>query len=231
MRSARKSKVETCIDKNRLTLVFAPILTKRELERIYTDVRFASTDLKPGFNVISNFSHTKLLFLNALGVFRKLFNYLLSSDSGEIIRVIQDNRIIHKQMINLSLRVPGYTPVYAPTIQEAEAKITLTQKRNGLRFNLLAHPVEIFINNQKHNGTLINISTSGCAIMVSNLQPKIKAVVEVVFILHDQKKQPNDFSIKSKVVRTENNIFAVTFMDMTEVSKNSLWNCIIASGS
>lgn len=231
MCAASKSKVESLLDENRLTLIFPPILTKKELERIYTDVRFASADLKPGFNVISDFSQTKFLFLNGLGVFRKIFNYLLSTESGEIVRVMQDNRIINKQLLNLSLRVPGYIPIYAPTIEKAEAKINRTQKRNGLRFNLQQHPAEFFVDGQKHNGTIINISSSGCAIMNSNLQPHLKSIIDVVFILRNHRKQSNKFSIKSKVVRTESDLFAVSFMNMDEASKKNLWNCIIASGS
>ncbi|MCP4343317.1 MAG: PilZ domain-containing protein [Desulfobulbaceae bacterium] len=219
------------MEKNTITLNFSKILTKKELDTIYTDVRFAVADLKPGFNVISDFSQTKLLFLNGLGVFRKIFNFILSSDSGEIIRVIQDNRIIHKQLLNLSLQIPGYVPIYSPSIEEAEAKINQTQKRNGLRFNVLQHPVEFNFGGQKHTGTIINISTSGSAIMTNKVQPEINSVVEIKFSLQDQKKQSNNFSIKAKVVRTESYVFAVTFMDVDEANKNNLWNCIIASGS
>lgn len=214
-----------------ISLNFSKILTKKDLDIIYTDVRFAVADLKPGFNVISNFSQTKLLFLNALGVFRKIFTFILSSDSGEIIRVIQESRIIHKQLLNLSLRIPGYVPIYSPTIEEAEAKINQAQKRNGLRFNLLQHPVEFVIDGQKHNGTIINMSISGSAIMTNKSQPEINSVVEIIFNLQDQKRQSNSFSIKSRVVRTESYVFAVTFMGIDEVSQKNLWNCIIASGS
>lgn len=223
-------KVETNLDDNGIILHFSKILRKKELNTFYTDVRFAVADLKPGFNVIANFSQTKLLFLNGLGVFRKIFNFILSSDSGEIVRVIQDNRIIQKQLLNLSLRIPDYIPIYAPTIEEAEAKINKTQKRNGLRFNLLQHPVEFFIDGQKHNGTIINISTSGSAIEINKLQPEINSVVDITFSLYDQKKQLNNFSIKSRVVRVESYECAVSFMDVDEASKKNLWNCIINSG-
>lgn len=231
MPAANKSKVETNLDENRITLHFSKILTKKELNTIYTDVRFAAADLKPGFNVISNFSQTKFLFLNGLGVFRKIFNFILSIDSGEIVRVIKDDCIIRKQLLNLSLRIPGYVPIYAPTIAAAEAKINQRQRRNGLRFNLLQHPVEFSIDGQKHNGTIINISTSGIAIMTNKLQPETNSVVEIMFSLHDQKKQCNNFSIRSRVVRTESYVFAVSFMDVDEASKKNLWNCIIASGN
>jgi PilZ domain-containing protein len=231
MPAANKSKVEISLEENRVTLIFPKILTKKELDTIYTDIRFAATDLKPGFNVISDFSQTKFLFLNALGVFREIFNFILSSDSGEIIRVIQDNRIIHKQLLNLSLRIPGYIPIYAPTIEEAKSKVKQPQRRNGLRFNLLQHPAEFFIDGTKNNGSFINISTSGSAIMSRKLQPEINSVVEIKFSLQDQKKQSNNFSIKARVVRAESYTFAVSFMDMDEASKKNLWNCIIASGS
>lgn len=230
MPAASKSKVETSIMENRITLIFSRILRKKELDSIYTDVRFATKDLKPGFNVISDFSETKLLYLNGLGVFRKIFNFILSNESGEIVRVIQDNRLIYKQLLNLSLRAPGYTPVYAPTIEKAQAKIKQAERRNGLRFNLLQHPVEFLIGGEKHDGAITNISTSGCAILSNSLQPEMNSPVEVIFSLNDQKRQSRRFSIKSKVVRVENDVFAVSFIDIDKNNKNNLWNCIVTIG-
>ncbi len=231
MPTADKSKIEINLNENRITLHFSKILRKKDLDTIYTDVRFASADLKSGFNVIADFSQTKFLYLNSLGVFRKIFRFILSSDSGELVRVIQDNRTIHKQLLNLSLRIPDYVPIYAPTIKEAEAKINQIQKRNGLRFDILQHPVEFILDGQTHNGTIINISTSGSAILTNNIKPEINSIVEVMFSLHDQNKQPNNFAIKSRVVRAESYIFAVSFIDVDKARKNKLWNCIIASGN
>ncbi len=226
-----KSKIDTDLENNRIILHFVPIIRKKDLINFYTDVRFICADLKPGFNVIANFSQTKFLYVNSLPVFRKIFAFILSSNSGEIIRVIQDNRIISKQLLNLSLRIPDYIPIYAPTIEEAEAKIKRPQRRNGLRFNFLQHPVEISIEGQKYNGTIMNISTSGSAIMVNNLKPKLQTFVEIKLKLTDQKKQSNNFIIKSKVVRVESDSFAVSFVDLDKASKNKLWNCIITCGS
>jgi hypothetical protein len=225
-----KSRIETNISENRITLIFAKILTKKGLDTFYTDVRFATADLKPGFNVIASFSQTKFLFLNGLGVFRKIFNFLLSSNSGEIIRVIQDNRIIYKQLLNLSLRIPGYAPVYASNIEEAESKINKPERRNGLRFNLMEHPVLYCIDGQKHNGIIKNISTSGCAILTTEIQPDIRSVIHIMFSLNDQKKQSKDFSIKSMVVRAEDDLFAVSFMGIDKTQKEALWNCIVITG-
>lgn len=230
MTVANKSIIDTSIGENRIILIFPKILTKKELDILYTDVRFAAADLKPGFNVIANFSKTKFLFLNGLSVFRKIFNFLLSSDSGEIVRVIQDNRIIYKQLLNMSLQISGYVPIYAPTIEKAEAKINQVQKRNGLRFNLLQHPVEFVIEGQKHNGIFSNISISGCAIMTNKLQPEINSVIEIKFSLLDQKKQSKNFSIKSRVVRAENDVFAVSFMDIGEKNTKELWKCVVITG-
>ncbi len=228
----KKSKIETNLKENRITLVFAKILTKKDLDSVYTDVRFTVNDLKPDFNVISNFSETKFLYLNALGVFRKIFNFILSNDCGDIVRVIQDNRIIHKQLLNLALRVPGHVPNYAPTIDEAEAKLKKQQKRDGLRFNLLKHPVELTIESQTFHGTIRNISTSGSVIITNNvLKPEKNSIVEVIFKLQDSKKEEINFSIKSRVVRTENDLFAVTFINVDESTKKILWNCIVVSGN
>lgn len=231
MPAKSKSKVETSLAQNRIFLQFSKILTKTDLDSVYTDVRFAVADLKSGFNVISDFSQTRFLFLNGLGVFRSIFNFILSNDSGEIIRVIQEDRIIYKQLLNLSLRTPGYVPIYSPTVEEAESRIKALDKRNGLRFKFNQHPVEYLMDGKKLNGAIINISVSGCAIMNNEMQPELNSVIEVIFRLHDQKKQNHSFSIKSRVTRVESYAFAVSFMGIDKVIKKNLWNCIITSCS
>lgn len=230
MSNSKKSKIQTSLSENTITLHFAKVLTKSGLEAIYTDIRFATADLQEGFNVISDFSETKLLYLNALGVFRKIFGFILSSESGEIVRVIQGNRIISRQLLNLSLRVPGYTPVYATSLEDAKSKFKKPKRRHGLRFNLLEHPVKIIIGEENHHGTITNISISGSAIFADSIAPEINSVVELAFELKDSKRQPNQFSIKSRVVRAEDNLFAVSFMDINESTRKKLWNCIVTCG-
>lgn len=91
--STVKSKVVTTIGDNKITISFFGIITSRELGSIYTDVRFGVADLKPGFNVLADFTDCKFLYLNGLITFRKIFSFLLPSECGEMIRIIDHNRV------------------------------------------------------------------------------------------------------------------------------------------
>ncbi len=227
---AKNSKVVTNIDDNKMILFFTGVITRKELDNLYTDVRFGVSDLQPGFNVISDFSNCKLLYLNGLGSFRKIFNFILTNDSGELVRVLQPNRLIQKQLLNLALRGQGYKPIYAPTIEEAESKLENSVKREGLRFHLRQHPVEYMIGDVKNKGNIINISISGCAIMPSNSQPKINSEVVINFVLNNQSTSPNTFSINARVVRIESYTFAVSFTGLDKKIKNDLWKSIVLQG-
>ncbi len=226
----KKSKVTSNIEANKITLQFSKFITKKDLESVYTDVRFAVSDLKSGYNVISDFSNTTLLYLNGLGVFRKIFKFILTNDSGEIIRVVQDNRIIHKQLLNLFLKMKGYKPIYASTVEEAEAKIKISEKRNGLRFYFEQHPVQFSLSGSNNQGKIINISTSGCAIMTSDTLPCVNDNLEILFNFEDKTRGSNEFKIRSRVVRSENDTFAVSFSVIDRKVKNDLWKYIVAAG-
>ncbi len=89
-------KVKNNIKKNRLYFTFSGKPTKEEMDRLYTDVRFNVSDLKQGFDVISDFSKCELVHLNGIKTFIKIMNYLLVNGVGEVVRVINEN----------SLRIP-----------------------------------------------------------------------------------------------------------------------------
>ncbi len=227
----KKSKIETNFKENRITLTFSKIVTKKDLNSIYTDIRFDAADLQPGYNVIADFSKTKIMYLNAISVFRNIFNFLISKNCGEIIRVLQDNRVLHKQLLNLVLLAPAHVPNYAPTVDAAKSKLKAMQRRNGIRFNMLQHPIEIIVNDQRVSGGIKNISTSGIAIVANQFEPEIDGIVEVNFELKNSKKEEVNFSIQSRIVRMEDDLFAVTYVDLDDATKKSLWNCIVVSGN
>ncbi len=226
MVNERKTDCKTNRQENRLLLTITGIISKNDLERLYTDVRFCVADLQPGFNVISDFSSCKFMYLNGLITFRKIINYILSNQSGEIVRVIDSKRIISKQIINLALIKPGYKPIYAGTREEAEVKINNICKRDGLRIELHQQPVEIYTNGTKSNGYLLNISTSGCAITSSTSQPIQGEHVQIKFKLND-KGPEGKFDLQVKVVRVESYTFAVQFSNLNSHQKALLWACLL----
>lgn len=226
----KKSKIETNFKENCITLTFSSVVKKKDLNSIYTDIRFDAADLKPGFIVIADFSRTKIMYLNAIGVFRNIFNFLITKDCGDIIRVLQDSRVLHKQLLNLVLLAPSHVPNYAPTVEAAQAKLKKMQKRDGIRFSLLQKPIEIIVGEQKYSGGIKDISTSGVAILTDQFKPEKDSTVKVVFDLKNSKKEEMNFSIQSRVVRVEEDLFAITYVDIDDVTKQNLWNCIVVSG-
>ena len=49
-----KAKVKTDIKKNRIYITLPSTIVKKDLEKIYSDIRFGVADLKPGFDVITD---------------------------------------------------------------------------------------------------------------------------------------------------------------------------------
>ena len=221
-----KSRVATDIANNSLNIMFKGIITKTELKGLYTDIRFGVADLKPEFNVISDFSNCRLMYLNGLPTFRKIFHYILSNKSGEIVRVIHPKRLISKQIINASLLRKGYKPIYASTIEEAEEKIKNAVKRDGLRIELHELSVAILYNDVKHDGHILNLSTSGCAITSTSIQPNHGDLLQIKFAFAN-KSSPDIFNLKGSVIRVESYTFAMDFVPLDSQKKSTLWRCLV----
>lgn len=221
-----KSTVIADFEKNRLTLTFKGVVTAKEMNKLYTDVRFAVADLQEKYNVISDFTECKFMYLNSLGTFKNIFNYMLSNKSGEMIRVIHSKRIISKQILNYALHRPGYHPTYVSTREEAEKKIDSSAKRDGLRFDLNDKPIAVIINSANHEGFILNISTSGCAITSKTAKPKNGDEIQVRFKLNAQSKI-EEFVFQAKVVRVESYTFAVQFLNLNNLQRGLLWGCLV----
>lgn len=74
--------VKPDINKNRLYLTISGKVTKKELDKLYTDLRFCVAELQPGFDALSDFSECKLGNLNGLPTFRKISIYLVENVYG-----------------------------------------------------------------------------------------------------------------------------------------------------
>jgi hypothetical protein len=222
----KKSTVKIDIKGNKLNICFNGVVTKKELEQIYTDVRFGVGDLQPEFKVISDFSECRLMYLNGLPTFRKIFKYIISNISSDIIRVLPKKRLISKQIINATLYRKGYKPIYTESLEEAEAKIASIAKRDGLRFDLLEQPVDITYNEQKYSGHILNISTSGSAVTSKSVAPEKGDQVQLRFSLTTLSSS-DVFEFSGTVVRKESYSFAVNFIDLDNHKKSLLWKCLV----
>ncbi|MBN2429266.1 MAG: PilZ domain-containing protein [Deltaproteobacteria bacterium] len=217
-------KISADVRRNRLNLVASGKISKSDLDRMYTDIRFCVADLTPGYFVVSDYTGCKYIELSSIPAFRKIMNYLISSGVGEIVRVMHGNGLIFRQIINLASRLQGYKPIYVATHEEAEQKIDIFEKRNGLRLYLKNKPVEYLLNNMAGQGQVINISTSGCAVETEADQPSVGTETLIRIGFKDRDDEEEVFDIKAEVVRGNEDSFAVKFVDLEGERKDRLWS-------
>jgi len=116
----RRSTISANIKENILHITLKGTVTKKEAERIYTDIRFCVADLQPGFNVITDLTNCRIGHLAAMSVSRKIVEFLVSRKVGKVVRVAGPSRIILLQMAQLIHKEKGYEPIYANSMEEAE---------------------------------------------------------------------------------------------------------------
>ncbi len=116
----KTSKVTADIQKNRLVILLAGYIRKKELERIYTDIRFCVEDLQPGFDTVTDMRNCTIGYLSGAPVFKKIMDFLRSKDVGRIVRIKGRSRIILHQMSRLTSAFEGYEPIYVSSPEEAE---------------------------------------------------------------------------------------------------------------
>jgi hypothetical protein len=116
-------KVNADLKQNRLYITIAGRLNKKDLDGLYTDIRFCVADLKPGFDVITDLRSCTLAALSGFSTFNKITNHLQASDVGQVIRIIDERRVVFKQILNSAAKIKGYTAVYVKSAEEAESKL------------------------------------------------------------------------------------------------------------
>lgn len=216
-------------NKNRLYFTIAGMVTKKELDSLYTDVRFCVADLKSDYTIISDLSKCKLACLNTIPTFRKIMNYLVLNGTGEMVGVLPGNSLLHRQILNLGSRFRGYKPSFALSLEDAEEKLENSIKRNGIRFNLPHLQVDCMIGDTKLKGHVLNISVSGCAAAVpSTQQASVDEIFSIIVTFTRQDSSLDVFKIKSRVVRVENGILAAEFMELDKDRREQLWNYLVS---
>jgi len=222
-----KLQVKADIKKNRIYFTFAGKVSKQEMETLYTDTRFCVADMKPGFDVISDYSDCFMLYISGISPFRKIMNYLITNNVGEIVRIVNKGSLLYKQITNLSSIICGYKPIYASSLEEAEEKLNLSVKRNGIRFNIKNLPVEYLFNCNSKSGNMINISTSGCSVSSKLPQQSINEDISIKFSFNKKDETVEKFEIQSKIIRVNTDTFAVKFESLSNEQREHLWQCLL----
>ncbi len=115
-------KVKADISKNRLYFTISGQAVKKEMDKLYTDVRFCVADLRPGFDVISDLSECNIGHLSGVPTFRKIMNFLITKEVGDVVRIIKGKSLIFKQVLNLSSRICGYKPIMYPLLKKQKKR-------------------------------------------------------------------------------------------------------------
>jgi len=220
-------KVRANIAKNRLHFTIAGKASKADLDKLYTDVRFCVADLKPGFDVITDLSQCTLAHLTGVPTFIKIMNFLIANDVGNVVRIINGNSVIFKQVLNISTRICSYKPIYVSTLEEAEEKLEGAVKRNSIRFQINELAVRYSAHEIQGEGNIYNLSTSGCAIESATTPISVDDEISITFAFKRQAAPADEFIIQAKVVRAESKTFAVAFKDFEDVQKEKLWECLL----
>jgi len=222
----KKLQVTSDAGQNRLYFTIAGRINKKELNSFYTEVRFCVEALKPGFSVISDFSDCQLVFLNIIPTFRNIMRYLVTNMVGEIIGVMNKNSLFFKQ-VQLASMFQGYRPIYASSREEAEAMLANAVPRNGIRFSLHRKAIDYLGDNIEGNGYIQNISISGCSVKHVSALPAVDEEIQITTTFTAQDNMQDSFTIKGRIVRVEDNGFAVEFTDFDNTRKEQLWKYLV----
>ena len=224
-----KGKVKAVVNlkKNRLHITVSGNISTKDLEKLYTEIRFCVADLKKGFEVVSDVSQCNLIYITGLPIYKKIIDFLISHNVGEIVRIVKNNNISFRQIVNFTDRIDCYCPMYVQSQTEAEDKLDNLVKRDGMRFRLNDMLVQYSLNNVDGEAELIDISTSGCAVYAGAIFIAVDDVVELSFSFDQQEKPPVVFEMQAQVVRIVGETFAVKFLALSDERKEQLYQQLV----
>jgi len=216
-------KAKADIKDNRLYLTISGNIDSKSLDKLYTEIRFCVADLKRGFEVVKDISHCNLLYISSLPIYKKIVDFLIANQVGEIVRVIKNDNISFKQIVNFSEKIHCYRTIYAENKDDAEKKLERLIKRDGLRFQLNNILLQYEMEDAVGNGCIVDISVSGCAVESATvpLTEGDEIVVSLNFDPHDTLL--SRFQLKARVVRMSDDQFAAQFLDLDEERKDQLY--------
>jgi hypothetical protein len=216
------------IKNNRLYLKFSGGVSRKQLDKLYTDVRFAVADLLPGFAVINDLTECTLCHISGIATYRKISKYLISSGVRDVVRIINNDSLVLKQFLNFASRFAEYIPVYVSTIQEAEEQLNKSDERNRLSFHFASRPsVDYSTNNANGEGHILNISARGCKISSTTFPPEIDQEIEIVITFNASETAQKTFSTKAYIIRIDDDGFAVEYSDLSKNRKEELWQDLL----
>ena len=226
MADQQRPKVKGDIKRNRLYITLSGDTRKNILEKVYTEVRFCVVDLKPGFDVVTDLSLCTIGHLNGISTLRKIMDYLIANQVGQVVRVLGKKSLLFTQAIRFAAISQGYSTAYVATLEEAEDMLTNSARRNGLRFHMCQQQIEYRINQEEGRGYIVDISISGCAVQAATIPLITGMEISLTIPFHQEHEAPSSFTIAAKVVRAQDDMFATQFLDLGDDQKGELYKCL-----
>ena len=223
----KASKVAANIAQNRLHITIDGNLSREKLDKLYMEIRFCVADLNPGFGVITDLSNCTIAALRGILTFRKITNYLIMNRVGRVVRVIDEKKVVLKQLINFTAKINGYKADHFYSLAEAEAALSNEQRRDALRFVLLEQSVNFRIGKLEGTGLVHDLSTSGCAITTTDELPAVsdKIFISIQFKKHE--KIMGALECNAEVMWVESKSFGIKFEIIDNEPKDQLWERLI----
>jgi hypothetical protein len=215
--------------KNRLYMKISGNVSKRALDSLYTDVRFAVADLQPGFGVVNDLTECTLCHITGVATYKKITNYLVQNGVRDVVRIINKDSVVLRQFLNFASRFAEYIPLYVSTPEEAEEQLDRADKRSRLRFHFAnLPPVEYVTNGTKGEGRIFDISTSGSKISSATILPAADEEIELVIAFNAGETDKKTFSLKASVVSGDTDEFTVEHKDVSEEEEERLWQYLMS---
>lgn len=219
--------VFTDIKKNRLYITITGHLSKEQLERFYTDVRFGVADLKPGFDVVNDLRDCTLAALSGMSTFKKITNYLIINRVSRVVRVVDNSKVVFKQILNIGSRMQGYKAVYVETLEDADRELDLSQESEALRFYLRPKLVKYILNGESGEGQLLNISTVGCTIESPSIVLVLGDIISLSINFEKKENLLDEFSAQGKIVAVDVGEFTLDYIGLDEHQREQLWQRLV----
>lgn len=216
------SKVTADLKRNRLIITVSATASQKEAKKIYTDIRFCVADLQPGFDVITDFSGCTLAHLSAIATMRQIMEYLIAKQPGNIIRVVGKNSLVFKQLMQFINKFQSYKPIYVNTLEEADEFLASLAQREGLRYHIHDCQVEYTVDQKQGQGRLLDISISGCAVQNPTIPITMEQEISIVIPIRHGDDLPASFTSAAKIIRVEDDLLAIQFLDLHEEQKSQL---------
>ncbi len=223
MTPLQKSKITVDVKKNRLMITIPATAGIREAKQIYIDIRFGVADLKPGFDIITDFSQCTLAHLSAVPIMRQIMDYLVDKQPDNIIRIVGKTSLIFKQLLRFTNRFLGYKPVYVNSMEEAEAFLANSATHTGLCFIKHRQQVHYILNEEHGKGHLVELSVSECTVQDHSLPLSADTRISIVIPFHQEDDTLAPFTFTAQVIRAQDDLFSAQFLDLEKDQKARIY--------